>query len=63
MVCTLMLCYLFKLWTYVMSDMFAHSGALDMRTRTRPADWCARGKSVWSDGELALSSREKQTCL
>ena len=45
MVCILMLCYLYKLWAYVMSDMIAHiySGELDMRTRIRPADWCARG--------------------
>ena len=25
MVYTLMLCYLYKLWAYVMSDMFAHT--------------------------------------
>ena len=39
---------LVQVWAYVMSDMFAHrySGAVDMRTRIRPADWCARGSDL-----------------
>ena len=45
-VCTLIICYLYTYGQmYVMSDMFHidDSGALDMRTRIRLADWCARG--------------------
>ena len=43
---------------------------LDLRTRIRPADWCAAVRSlpaakkpVRLDGQLALSSQQEQTCF
>ena len=69
---------LVQVMAYV-SCTFAHrySGALDMRTRIRPADWCARGSDIASGWDLCrrlesqssrtvsltLSSRQEQTCL
>ena len=45
---------LVQVMAYVMSGTFAHgySGALDMRTGIRPADWCARGSDFAGSWDL-----------
>ena len=60
MVCTLILCYgLRDVWHV----RHIHSGALDMRTRIRPADWCARGSDIAGGWDLCgrLESESSRT--
>ena len=56
---------LVQVMAYVMSGTFAHrySGALDMRTRIRPADWCARGSDIAGGWDLCrrLESQSSRT--
>ena len=56
---------LVQVMAYVMSGTFAHrySGALDMRTRIRPADWCARSHDIAGGWDLCrrLESQSSRT--
>ena len=56
---------LVQVMAYVMSYMFAHiySGALDMRTRIRPAEWCTRGSDLAGSWDLCrrLESQSSRT--
>ena len=51
---------LVQVMAYVMSGTFAH-GALDMHTRIRPADWCARGSDIAWDLCRRLESQSSRT--
>ena len=56
---------LIQVMAYVMSGTFAHrySGALDMRTRIRPADWCASSSEIAGGWDLCrwLESQSSRT--
>ena len=56
---------LVQVMAYVMSGTLAHrySGALDMHTRIRPADWCARGSDIAGGWDLCrgLESQSSRT--
>ena len=56
---------LVQVMAYVMSGTFAHrySGALDMRTRIRPVDWCARDFDIAGGWDLCrrLERQSSQT--